>query len=190
MDLKHFGDAYDIVKRSLLQWLAPFGPWVAHPMFTHAVTPEQMSALARLVGVPVASSAVLAQETNRAEYLRLDAAARSVFLDPDTGVRLHRRERHRSTEFVFAEELVAIAKDRPSGLVLVFDQSVPRGSERAQVEAKLQHLGRSGVSGFGYISQACFLALGASSQLVVEARSELLRASELPESRIVGGTPA
>ncbi len=38
MDLKHFGDSYDIAKRSLLDWLSAFGPWGAHPMFTQSVT--------------------------------------------------------------------------------------------------------------------------------------------------------
>ena len=37
MNLKH-SHAFDIVKKSLLQWLAPFGPWDAHPMFMHAVS--------------------------------------------------------------------------------------------------------------------------------------------------------
>ena len=136
MDLKHFGDAYDIVKRSLLQWLEPFGPWAAHPMFTHSVTPDQAAAFGRLLRVPLASTEVLSLGTDRGSYLAFGTGARSIFLDPDTGIRLHRRERHRWPEFVFADELVAIASHRPSGLVLVFDQSVPRGSERRNVETK------------------------------------------------------
>lgn len=188
MDLKHFGDAYDIVKRSLLQWLEPFGPWAAHPMFTHPVTSAQAAAFARVLRVPLASTEVLALDTDRGRYLAVCSGERSVFLDPDTGVRLHRRERHRSTEFVFADELVAIASNRPNGLVLVFDQSVPRGSERASVEAKLEHLGRQGVAGFGYVSQVCFLVLGASTELVKEAHGCVTTASDLPETRLTAST--
>jgi hypothetical protein len=189
MDLKHFGDAYDLVKRSLLLWLESFGPWVAHPMFTHAVTDDEASAFSRLLGIPLASTEVLASGTDRNAYMAAAKKGRSVFLDPDTGVRLHRRERHRSVEFVFADELVAIAAKRPNGLVLVFDQSVARGSEREQVQAKLEHLARLGVTGFSYISQACFLVLGTSSALVDEARSRVLTASNLPETRLLVGPP-
>lgn len=188
MDLKHLGDAYDIVKRSLLQWLEPFGPWAAHPMFTHPVTPAHATAFARVLRVPLASTEVLTLDTDRVRYLAVGRGARSVFLDPDTGIRLHRRERHRSTEFVFADELVAIAADRPNGLVVVFDQSVPRGSERKSVETKLEHLGRQGVAGFGYVSQVCFLVLGASTELVEEAHGCVIAASDLPKTRLTAGT--
>jgi hypothetical protein len=184
MDLKHFGDAYDIVKRSLLQWLEPFGPWVAHPMFTHSVTSIQATSFGRLLGVPLASTEVLAPGTDRSSYFSFSAGARSIFLDPDTGVRLHRREKHRSTEFVFADELVAIASHRPSGLILVFDQSVPRGSERPNVEMKLEHMDRHGVAGFAYVSQACFQILGTSNELINEARARVISTSDLPETRL------
>jgi hypothetical protein len=188
MDLKHFGDAYDVVKRSLLQWLEPFGPWAAHPMFTHPVTPDQAAAFARMLRVPLVSTEILAPDTDRRSYLSVGTSARSVFLDPDTGIRLHRRERHRSTEFVFADELVAIAADRPNGLVLVFDQSVPRGSERKSVETKLQLLGGQGLAGFGYVSQACFLVLGTSTELVMEAHACVIAASDLPATRLTAST--
>lgn len=32
MHVRYFGDSYDIVKQSLLRWLAPLGPWAAHPI--------------------------------------------------------------------------------------------------------------------------------------------------------------
>lgn len=190
MDLKHFGDAYDILKRVLLQSLEPFGPWVAHPMFTHAVNDGEAAAFGRLLGIPLASTEVLAPATDRPAYLAAASkSGRSIFLDPDTGVRLHRRERHRSTEFVFADELVTIAFERPNGLVLVFDQSIPRGSEREAIRAKLDHLSHERVSGFAYVSQACFLVLGASAPLVSEACARVLASTDLPEARIVAGTP-
>ncbi len=37
MHMKHFGDSYDIVKKSLLACMGGLGPWAAHPMFTHGV---------------------------------------------------------------------------------------------------------------------------------------------------------
>jgi hypothetical protein len=35
MKLQYFSDSYDIVKKSLIAWLA--GNWAVHPMFTEQV---------------------------------------------------------------------------------------------------------------------------------------------------------
>jgi hypothetical protein len=35
--MRYFGDSYDIVKQSLIRWLADFGQWSAHPMFPEGV---------------------------------------------------------------------------------------------------------------------------------------------------------
>ena len=75
MDLKHFGDSYDIVKKVLLQGLAPFGPWGVHPMFTHEVSETEVAKFSRLLGTPVLSTRGLGLETNRDEYLRCAATA-------------------------------------------------------------------------------------------------------------------
>lgn len=185
MDLKHFGDSYDIVKKALLQWLSPFGPWAAHPMFTHAVTDIEAAAFSNFLGVPLASTAVIAVDSDRPEYFAACGDCRSIFLDPDTGVRLHRREPKRATEFIFADEIVKIAKIKERGLVLVFDQSLARGSERDHVQAKLDHFMAQGIDGFAYISHASFLVLGRSGALVRDARNHVVAISGLPEGRIV-----
>lgn len=189
MNLKHFGDAYDIVKKSLLQWLAPFGPWGVHPMFTHEVSVAEAAQFSEFLGAPVLSTDVLRLTSRRGGYLGACGDCRSVFLDPDTGVRLHRRQRHRATEFVFDEELLALTVMRPDGLVMVFDQSIPRGGEAAQTQTKLDHFARHGVSGFAYVSQACFLILSQSEQLAHVAREQVIASSGLPDARILAVTP-
>jgi hypothetical protein len=189
MDLKHFGDCYDIVKRSLLQWLSDFGPWAAHPMFTHEVTEEDAAAFARFLGLSLVSTEVLVQQSDRLKYLAACGSFRSIFLDPDTGVRLHRRQARRSPEFIFADELIDITRSRLNGLVLVFDQSVARGNERQQIRTKLDHFTRHDVGGIGYISQAPFLVLGKSTDLIEQAYSQLLKASALPKDRLLKATP-
>ena len=189
MDLKHFGDSHDVVKKSLLQWLSRFGPWAAHPMFTHEVSEAEAMAFARFLGIPLVSTDVLRQESERGAYLAACGGYPSIFLDPDTGVRIHRREPGRSTEFVFDDELLAIAKARPSGLVLVFDQSVARGSERQDMQAKLDHFATKGLSGFSYVAQACFVILGSSRELVQNAHRELVLTSGLPADRMIFATP-
>jgi hypothetical protein len=186
MHLKHFGDSYDIVKKSLLLWLAGFGPWVAHPMFTHDVSQEDAAAFSRFLGIPLASTEVLVTGTDRRSYLAACGECRSVFLDPDTGVRLHQENGSRSTQFLFADELVEIANRRPEGLILTFDQSLARGSEAAQIAAKLAHFNGQGVVGFAYVSHASFMVLGRSQDVVSQAESELISKSGLPKYRLIG----
>ena len=65
MDRKHFGHSYDIVKRSLLDWLSDFGPWGAHPMFTHPVTATEAAAFARFLAVELVSTDVLSVASDR-----------------------------------------------------------------------------------------------------------------------------
>lgn len=185
MHLKHFGDSYDIVKKSLLGWLGEFGPWVAHPMFTHPVSEVDAAAFSTFLGIPLVSTEVLSVESDRRSYLEACGECRSVFLDPDTGVRLQRTTRKRSPEFVFADELVAIAVAHPQGLVLTFDQSLARGSESRQIRVKLTHFAERGIHGFAYVSHASFMVLGQSPSVVSEARADVVRKSSLPGHRIV-----
>ena len=185
MNLKHFGDSYDIVKKSLLQWLSAFGPWGAHPMFTHAVTEAEADEFAHFLGVALVSIAVLKVDTDRVSYLAPCRNARSIFLDPDTGVRLQRPTAARSTEYVLGNELVELARTHAQGLVLTFDQSLARGNELCQVQAKLDHFVTCGVSGFAFVSHASFLVLSTSDSLLREARAQLLAASGLPKNRII-----
>jgi|EndMetStandDraft_3_1072993.scaffolds.fasta_scaffold79309_2 hypothetical protein len=186
MDLKHFGDSYDIVKKSLLQWLAPFGPWAAHPMFTHDVNAEQATGFSRFLGVPLVSLETLRPDSERRSYLSACGDCRSVFLDPNTGVRLRRSSGKRSPEFVFGDELVEIASARPEGLVLTFDQSLARGKERAEILNKLEHFRAQDLHGFAYVSHASFMVLGRSGPVVREARSTVAAQSGLPSHCILG----
>jgi len=188
VNLKHFGDSYDIVKKSLLQWLREFGPWVAHPMFTHVVSESEAAAFSGFLGVPLVSTEVLRPYTDRRSYLAACGDCRSVFLDPDTGVRLTGLNGMRSPEFVFADEIVAIASARPQGLVLAFDQSLPRGSEVKSIRHKLTALAEKELHGFAYVSHASFMVVGQSENVVREARRELSRQSNLPAHRIVSPT--
>jgi hypothetical protein len=185
MNLKHFGDSYDIVKKSLLQWLREFGPWGAHPMFTHEVSESEAAAFSGFLGVRLVSTEVLRPDTDRHSYLAACGNCRSVFLDPDTGVRLTGLSGSRSPAFVFGDEVVAIASARPQGLVLTFDQSLPRGSEEKSIRQKLTAFAEKELHGFAYVSHASFMVVGQSANVVCEARAELARQSNLPARRIV-----
>lgn len=185
MDLKHFGDSYDIVKKSLLTWLADFGPWAAHPMFTHSTSDSESQAFSRFLGVPLVSTGVLDTGCDRASYFASCHSHHSLFLDPDKGIRLKTVKGRRAPAFIFAKELIDLAGARPDALTLTFDQSLARGQEQDQIRAKLTHFAAHGISGFAYVSHASFVVLGQSPILVEKARERVLAASALPAHRIV-----
>jgi hypothetical protein len=186
MKLQYFGDSYDIVKRSLIGWLSGFEPWVTHPMFTERVTSEDAKALSRMLGTPLLTSEVLTAEANRPGYFLSCRKAGSLFLDPDTGVRLEACRGKRSKNFVFGRELVELCSLRPQALTLIFDQSYSRGIKKdILLQEKLSYFAERQISGFAYDSHATFLLLGADSELVRRAREKLLEVSGLPEWRLV-----
>src|ERR687887_1421467 len=117
---EHFGDSYDIVKKSLLQWLSKFGPWAAHLMFTHQTNAAEAEAFSRFLGAPLISTEVLECRSDRVRYFVpcRQFQCRSLFLDPDTGIRIEPVEASRAPKFVFAKELIELSAARPQGLTL------------------------------------------------------------------------
>lgn len=186
MQLRFLGDSFDIVKKCLLGWLESCGPWSALPMFTEQVSPKQVQAFERLIGVPLISPEVLSADTDRAKYFACARDCRShLFIDPDTGLRLKVKRGKDAPLYLFGPELVAIASARPERLTLVFDKSVARGREEEQLRAKLKTLSSEGIHGVAYVSHACFLLVGRNSALVDRATQALLEESKLPEERFV-----
>ena len=184
MRMQFFGDSYDIVKRFLLDTLGDGAPWVAYPMFTHEVTAADVAAFERFLGASVASNVVFTPGCDRSAGLRTPPGAQRVFLDPDIGVRLEQSGGAKSAAYVFGPELEELCLSEQDRLVLVFDQSVPRGEERFALEAKLAYFLERGVFGFAYLSHACFLILSANQAMIAQAREALL-SKGLPESRLV-----
>jgi hypothetical protein len=185
MKLTYFGDSYDIVKKSLIAWLAEFGLWVTHPMFTEPVTPDEAASFSLLLGTPLVSEEVLTPQTDRAGYFSSCRTSGNLFLDPDTGVCLEPRRRSKSVNYVFGTELVEWCGVRPKALTLIFDQSYSRGNKDG-IREKLAYFAGQKVYGFAYASHATFLLLSADSELTKRTRERLLEVSDLPASRLVG----
>jgi hypothetical protein len=186
MRLKYFGDSYDIVKHSLLRWLAPCGPWAAHPMFTESVSADAAAAFSRLLGVRLISDQVLTPQTDRDAYFAAARGCRDhLFLDPNTGVRPEVTGGADAPSYLFGRELVSIACARPDALTLVFDQCLPRGGERQRLEEKLSGFASQGLHGVAYVSHACFLLVARDRGLLEEAFGVLRRESGLPSSRFI-----
>jgi len=185
MRMRYFGDSYDIVKQSLLRWLQTFGEWSVHPMFTEPVSQQDVSAFEDFIGAKLISADVLTINSDRPTYFSCASSCGNLFLDPNTGIRLTITRGVRAPEFLFADELVQLTKQRPRFLTVVFDQSVGRGSEHKHVATKLQHLLNHGVAAFAYRSHACFVIAGCDHSLVNHARDQLIAESRLPTSRFL-----
>jgi len=185
--LEKFGDSYDIVKQSLLRWLAPCGPWRAHPMFTEPVDSSETTAFSEFLGVELLSTAVLERATDRNAYFACAVTCPDhLFLDPNTGLRIPAARRAEAPDFVNGTELVTIARNRPNTLTLVFDQSIDRRHSRhKQIEAKLSWLAKHKVYGVVYESHACFVLVSATQLLLEKALQILTKESSLPPWRFV-----
>ncbi len=191
MHPRFLGDSYDIVKQSLLRWLGTVGPWSVHPMFAEAATAAEVEAFEHLLGASVVSRAVLGPETDRRAYFEsARECEKHLFLDPDTGVALGKKPRRASPLYLFGDELVDIAHARPQLLTLVFDQSVARGNERQQLEAKLSAFAHRGLHGLAYVSHACFLLVGSDGDLMKKAAQVLEEESRLPAGRFIARAAA
>lgn len=186
MHLKYLGDSYDVVKQSLLHWLAGCGSWAAYPMFTHDATEDQVATFARILGVDSIFSETLGPDTDRDHYF---AAAREcgtqLFLDPDTGLCIKPAVRRKAPAYLYTSELSRIALSRPDRLTLVFDQSVPRGTERSHLERKLATLAKERLHSVAYVSHACFVLVGADGDLVRSGLRYIYEQSRLPKERFL-----
>ncbi|MHB8810331.1 MAG: hypothetical protein ACYC9M_10005 [Desulfobulbaceae bacterium] len=185
MRMRYLGDSYDVVKHAMLGWLAPLGAWFVHPMFSEIVTQVDCKAYEDLLGIPSISTTVLTVNTNRRDYFSCAEKCDHLFLDPDTGLRMKTTQGRRAPEFLFGEELLHLCKQRPRFLTLVFDQSLPRGSEEKSLRKKLQELSERGVSGFAYVSHACFLFASCDHSLIAHTRQKILTDSQLPDKRLM-----
>ena len=189
MRMQFFGDSYDVVKRFLLRTVAPEAKWTAFPMFTHQVAADDIATLEAFLGVSVVSPQAITRSTDRAAHLSASPNHRHVFLDPDTGIKLNPSKSASSVKYVFGPELVSLCDQNQNRLLLVFDQSVPRGNERKAIAAKLAYFRERGIHGFAYLSHACFLVLSGSESVCRAAQQQLL-VSHLPKTRLVGADDA
>jgi len=181
MDLKHFGDSYDLVKKSLIAWLLDLGAWSAHPMFTHHVSCAAAGKFERFLGVPILSRARLRSDSDRIRYFTVCNAAQHVFLDPDTGLRVTPVPPSKAPHFLLSDDLIRLAQARPRYLTLTFDQSLSRGARREpQIRAKLARFAATGIHSFAYVSHASFIIFGCSRTQVDRAYRTVLTKSGLP----------
>ena len=188
MRMKFFGDSFDIVKKQMLAWLGTGGRWAVQPMFTEQVVGDDAQAYARFLGAQLLNSGVFTRKVDRSSFLSTPNWHWDVFFDPDTGIAKDSKSAkfpQSPQNYLLIEELVQIVRERPEFLTLVFDKSVPRGSERNAEEAKLEAFKAEGIAGFAYIGQAPFVALSCNPNNIQVAAMSLVTQSKLPQDRII-----
>ena len=159
-------------------------------MFTEPVAERESAAFAHFLGARLLSTQVLTPVLDRKAYFASAASAGHVFFDPNTGIRLQHTHRARDPNYLYGDEIVSAVRERRGSLTLVFDQSVPRGSESTSIMRKLEHFSESGLAGFAYVSHACFVVLSSTPDVAARARKELLSHSRLPEGRVLAPSAA
>ena len=153
-------------------------------MFSQEVESKDIELFEKFLGVRVISRTMFSSDIDRTEHFSIAPYYQYVFIDPDTGVKLKPTRGPSSDKYIFGPELVKLCSGNPNRLLLVFDQSVPRGKERRSISEKLMFFQKEGISGFAYLSHACFLVLSSNEHACKIAYASLL-SSGLPGDRII-----
>jgi hypothetical protein len=178
-----FGDSYDLVKRSFLEWLQPLGNWAVHPMLTEAPSAEFLEKFPRLMGVPLVSEEVLEKSTDRARYFGSCKGFQHLLVDPNTGLKLSSGTQEHSPDHLLDTDLRFLVNLRPGTLTMIFDQSLQRGRAEPDLRAKLDHLRSEGMYAFAYKSHACFVFVSREPDVTESAKRLLFVEGPLPDSR-------
>jgi len=190
MRLGFLGDSFDIVKRSLLEWLGVLGAWSVFPMFTDDWPEDQLQIYRRILQVDLVSHEKLTRMTDRkAFFSKAYNCSTHLFLDPDTGLMLGDGTERTSLAHIYLPELLRIVKRNSDLLTMIFDQSINRGDKNidkeGQLRAKLGKLQSEGVFGFAYVSHACFLLVGMNHDLVLNGLRIIKGVSGLPSDHFL-----
>jgi hypothetical protein len=190
MQKKFLGDCNDVVKRAVLQALQGSAKWSVHPMLTESLAAAELAEYQTILGAESISEEILTAdedsdgEGRRAAYFRGATSCGALFIDPDLGLRAN-CERRRRQHYLFPDELVWLAGERPQHLTVVFDLGDGRGNEEAHVKPKLRSLLRRGISVFAYCGHPSFIIAGANESMVDSARHRMRQSLAVPSHRFV-----
>ncbi|HEX4054681.1 MAG TPA: hypothetical protein VHX86_10490 [Tepidisphaeraceae bacterium] len=195
MKKRYLGDVLDFYKRWFLREAcsSALSELRVLPMFTEAWLPEEIDVYASILGVSRGDirSQSVPNQRDRGDYFTLGSA--DVFIDPDTGLRiLHERpskgrrdQRPQWSEFLFLPELRHLLLEHSDRIVVVYDQSIGRGSEREHVETKLRSM--APYLSVAYAAQAGMFALGqeAAKARLVALRDLMVARTDVEKRRLM-----
>ncbi len=164
MNLKWFGDSYDIIKRFFIENLQELGyQIIINPMFTHDLDTLE-SEFYRFLKV----------DNEKKQYKSKSA----LFIDPDTGIGRKKTQKHITIDCI-------VKKLESYDLIFSFDQSFARNKDsNQQMKEKLELLKRKDSTGFFYDSHARFL-FATKSVKILQSVEEQFLSTGLPKSRFL-----
>ncbi len=184
MRLQYFGDSYDIVKRALLQWLAPLGQWYVQPLFTDDVSPQQAAVFARFLGARLVEP--FQARTREECRAALDACkgTGNLLVDPDIGVVLPQPGKVVKRTHLSAAGLQVLCTSNPGCAIMAFDQALRREAPEDSLRSKVVWLSERQTAAIAFRSHASFIFCSSSTDRVGDV-TRLLQEAGLPDSRLV-----
>ena len=184
MRLQYFGDSYDIVKRALLQWLAPLGPWYIQPLFTDDVSPQQAAMFARFLGARLIDPFQARTQKEYQAALNACHGTGNLLVDPDIGVVLPQARKVAKRTHLSTAGLQALCASNPGRVIMAFDQALLREDPDGSLRSKVVWLSERHIAAIGFRSHASFIFCSSSTDSVGGV-TRLLHEAGLPDSRLV-----
>ena len=197
MHQRFFGEARDIAKRQIMEWLAPNVRWAAHPMWygnreAEPQVPDFLNRYATAIGVDIVDGG---DSANPHALLEAALACREhLFLDPDTGLG-ERTPRNRCTHVDYGQFIQIVqAPLRQGRLTLVYDEGNSKGGQMdaftQAIQRKVNRLRQHRkVHAVGYLAElslkVCFIWASTDPEVVTDATQNLQEASRFPNWRFV-----
>jgi hypothetical protein len=162
-------------------------------MFTEDWIPEEIDLYASILGVSRENviDRPVPNQKERTEYF--SQVESDAFVDPDTGLRIlherpakgRREQRPEWSDYLFYPELRSLLPDGSDRLVVVYDQSVGRGSEREHVEVKL--LALKPFLSVAYAAQAGMFVVGreSSKSRLSELHKHMMERADVQQKRLM-----
>src|SRR5438105_531648 len=134
MNPEHISDSYDFVKRTLLSVRPAQKRFLAVPMFTDEPTADEEDAYRTILDVELIRESLRpAPAGDRDKWImeiggEIKRGPYHLFLDPDTGIRLHRHMPNgpRQRKYIGTDEIATLLQRNQNCLLLCFDQSLDR----------------------------------------------------------------
>lgn len=191
MKPRYLGDCLDFYKRWFLAEFFPQTRLLAVPMLTEPWTEHgDADVYSELLKIEIIQPDLVPNCEARDRYfqpLRLDAHRdRDVFFDPDTGLRVGSRpSRRRFDEYVFAHEIQdQVLPESSSRVVVVYDQSISRGSEVESAGDKIRALLGLKLYALAYCAQAAMVVISRNRTRIEALYERAIRLPHLPADRV------
>ena len=192
MNPRYLGDDYDIVKREIMQALAPGEPWAVHPMYFDYQDGMQRNFPGRYASF-MRARLLPGDIWDRDVVVSASAQCRThLLLDPDSGIWLGKNLQPVGgwLRHLKGAELVQIAQDpgRESRLTMVFadTQRDNFGSKHRRIREMLARiLQRHEIHSNGYVtSRMALVWVSLDEELVREATERLVSSMGVPRWRM------